>query len=64
MKKIIDFISDLTRRASSRKFIVLLLAVGLHLRNSTPPSGFTSDHLVWVFAIFMGVNVVQKFFQK
>ena len=61
MKKIIDFISDLTRRISSRKFIVLILAVLLHMKDSM---GFTGDNLVWVFAIFMGVNVAQKFVEN
>lgn len=58
MNGILNFISDITRRASSRKFIVLCIAVGLHLKN---PGNFTGDNLVWVFAVFMGVNVVQKF---
>lgn len=53
-----NFISDLTNRISSRKFIVLVTAVGLHLNN---PSGFTGDNLVWVFSIFIGFDVLQKF---
>ncbi len=61
MKKIQEFISDLTRRTSSRKFIVLVLAVWMHIRNGEQ---FTGDNLVWVFAVFMGVNVVQKFIEK
>jgi len=53
-----NFISDLTSRISSRKFIVLITAVGLHLNN---PFGFTGDNLVWVFSIFIGFDVLQKF---
>ena len=53
-----NFISDLTNRISSRKFIVLVTAVGLHLNN---PLGFTGDNLVWVFSIFIGFDVLQKF---
>ena len=53
-----NFISDLTNRISSRKFIVLITAVGLHLNN---PIGFTGDNLVWVFSIFIGFDVLQKF---
>jgi len=56
-----EFISDITRRSSSRKFLVLILGVALHLRN---PEGFNGDHVVWVFAVYMGVNVVQKFIDK
>lgn len=58
MKAIADFISDLTKRVSSRKFLVLLLAVGLHISNGT---AFSGDNLVWVFAIFIGADVLQKF---
>ena len=53
-----NFISDLTNRISSRKFIVLVTAVTLHLNN---PLGFTGDNLVWVFSIFIGFDVLQKF---
>jgi len=61
LKSILDFMSEMGQRASSRKFLVLMLAVGLHLRN---PAGFTGDNMVWVFAVYMGVNVVQKFADK
>lgn len=60
MDKLKEFIHDLTSRVSSRKFIVLLIAVGLHLRNA---EGFTGDNLVWVFSIFIGFNVAQKYME-
>ena len=56
--KIENFISDVMSRATSRKFLVLISAIGLHLNN---PLGFTGDNLVWVFAVFMGFNVAEKF---
>jgi len=58
MKWLKNFISDIMSRATSRKFLVLLLAVGLHLNN---PIGFTGDNLVWVFGAFIGFNVLEKF---
>ena len=57
MKWLKNFISDIMSRATSRKFLVLLLAVDLHLKN---PNGFTGDNLVWVFAAFIGFNVLEN----
>jgi hypothetical protein len=57
----LDFISDITRRASSRKFIVLVISVVLFLLH---PKDFTGDNLVFVFSVFMGFNVVEKFVDK
>ena len=54
-------IEDLTQRASSRKFLVLVVSVCLHLKD---PTGFTGDNMVWVLGVYMGVNVVQKFIDK
>lgn len=56
-----EFAGDITARASSRKFLILVIAVLLHLKS---PRGFTGDNMVWVFAVYMGVNVVQKFVDK
>lgn len=59
MKKwVLDFIDDISRRASSRKFLVLMLAMFLHLKN---PQGFSGENMVWVFAVYMGANVIEKF---
>lgn len=61
MDKVIKFIGDLTKRISSRKFLVLVIAVILHLKDGM---SFTGENLVWVFGIFIGFNVVQKFSEK
>ena len=61
MRAVIDFISDLTKRVSSRKFIVLIIAVSLHLRDT---AGFSAENLVWVFGIFIGADVAEKMVKK
>ncbi|MCK5601227.1 hypothetical protein KAR91_05140 [Candidatus Pacearchaeota archaeon] len=61
MKVIIDFISDLTKRVSSRKFIVLIIAVALHMRDM---QSFNGENLVWVFGIFIGADVAEKMVKK
>jgi hypothetical protein len=58
MKVIINFISDLIKRTSSRKFIVLVIAVALHMRDSI--NGFSGENLVWVFAVFIGADIAEK----
>jgi hypothetical protein len=58
MKNISDFIGDVTKRVSSRKFQVLVLSIAMHLNN---PMAFTGDHLVIVFGIYIGGNVFEKF---
>jgi len=55
--KIKKFFGNIGRRASSRKFIVLALGVAMHIRDA---KGFTGDHLVWVFTVFIIGNVAQK----
>lgn len=57
MKFSLDFIS----RISSRKFIVFLTAIVLFLIR---PQHFTGDHVVIVFAVFIGGNVLEKFIGK
>lgn len=52
-----DFIGDAIDRVSSRKFLVLLVAIGLFLYS---PTGFSGDNLTWVFGIFVFGNVVEK----
>ena len=56
-----NFISDLMSRASSRKFMILIFAIVLHLQN---PQGFTGDNLQYVFIAFIGGNVLEKFADK
>ena len=61
INKISDFIGDISKRISSRKFQVLVLSVAMHLKN---PMAFTGDHLVIVFGIYIGGNVFEKFVLK
>lgn len=41
-------------RIQSRKFLVLIIAVGCFFLR---PQFFNGDHLLWVFAIYVGGNL-------
>ena len=49
------------KKISSRKFLVLLIAVGLFCYS---PAHFTGDHMVIVFAVFIGGNFAEKIFNR
>ena len=54
MKKLQTYFNKL----GSRKFQVLLIAIGLFIFS---PSDFTGSNMVTVMCVYMGVNTLQKF---
>ena len=52
---------DFLKRISSRKFLVLIVAVGLFLFH---PQYFSGEHVLIVFCFFIGGNILQKFIEK
>jgi hypothetical protein len=58
MKNISDFIGDVTKRVSSRKFQVLLIACFMFWNK---PEFFTGYHLTFVLCMYIGGNVFEKF---
>lgn len=58
MDKIKYFISDLTRRYSSRAFMSVCIAVGMF---SLHPAEFGGGNLVAVLIAFMGYNAVDNY---
>lgn len=49
-------IKNFLNRIQSRKFIVLVIAVGCFFLH---PEHFGGDHLLWVFAIYTGGNILE-----
>jgi hypothetical protein len=50
-------IKEYLNKLFSRKFQVLIIAIGLFIIR---PTSFTGDHMVIIMSVYMGVNVATK----